>query len=337
MLKPFAIVAALAGGISLSAQAQDNPVPERFLRMDRDGDGRISRAEWLGPENRFDFLDRDRDGFLSAGELPNPGSRAAADGRPAQGEPPSINRPAGIEHLIDGGEIRGPHRRAIASPGTSKADLRAAGMDMSGLVTVFPAGSRCYTIDHVFGEQWKGPADTLHSGADIPAPMNTPVLAMADGVVIYKTDGTDSGRKSRGTQVVLQHAPADTGLPFWLYTLYSHFNQMPAWEIGQRVRMGEVLGPNGRSGVPGAKREPHLHLTLLVSSSPRYGMLNGVVVPEFGKFIDPPAVFRGNLSVDTAEIQKIAPEERRVDVAVMYQDGRVSPAGSRVIWPFRCD
>ena len=51
-----------------------------------------------------------------------------------------------------------------------------------------------------------------------------------------------------GTQVVLQHAPADTGLPFWLYTLYSHFNQMPAWEIGQRVRMGEVLGPNGRSG-----------------------------------------------------------------------------------------
>jgi murein DD-endopeptidase MepM/ murein hydrolase activator NlpD len=188
----------------------------------------------------------------------------------------------------------------------------------------------------VFGEQWAGPSDTLHSGADIPAPYGEPVIAMASGVVILKSDGTEAGRKSRGTQIMLQHAPSDTGYPFWLYTLYSHFSKMPEWALGQRVQMGDVLGPNGRSGVPGANREPHLHLTLLVSDTPRYGVVNGTVVPEFGRFIDAPAIFRGKLPVDTAEMQKLQGDERQVKVSVMYEDGQVSPEGSKVVWPFRC-
>jgi len=43
----------------------------RFVRrLDRDGDGRVSKSEFDGPGHHFDRLDKDGDGFLSADEAP---------------------------------------------------------------------------------------------------------------------------------------------------------------------------------------------------------------------------------------------------------------------------
>jgi Ca2+-binding EF-hand superfamily protein len=42
---------------------------ERFKAMDKDGDGKVSRAEFTGPRPRFDLLDRDADGFLTQQEF----------------------------------------------------------------------------------------------------------------------------------------------------------------------------------------------------------------------------------------------------------------------------
>lgn len=329
------LVALFASGLSVLAHAQEGSLPERFRKMDRDGDGRISREEWRGPSSLFEQWDTNRDNVLVPSEFPA-GLAQRTQAPSSVPEHATSVKDAGMSNFIEGGPVRGPHRRAIAFSGVPKEELRAAGMDVSGLKTVFPEDSRCREIDHIFGEQWKGPSDTLHSGADIPAPYDEPVIAMADGVVIFKSDGMDGGRKARGIQLVLQHAPADTGFPFWLYTLYSHFSKMPDWALGQRVKKGEVLGPNGRSGVPGAKREPHLHLTLLISDSPRFGILNGTLVPEFGRFIDPPAIFREHLPVDTAEMKKLTGDQRKVNVAVMFEDGRFSSPDRKVIWPFRC-
>jgi len=39
-------------------------------RLDKNGDGKVSRKEFDGPANHFDVLDRDGDGHLSAGEAP---------------------------------------------------------------------------------------------------------------------------------------------------------------------------------------------------------------------------------------------------------------------------
>jgi Ca2+-binding EF-hand superfamily protein len=58
------------------AQAQVRASADYLSRMDRDGDGRVSLAEyqdWLS--YAFDAMDRDHDGVLTASELP--GGRGA--------------------------------------------------------------------------------------------------------------------------------------------------------------------------------------------------------------------------------------------------------------------
>lgn len=62
--------------LALGALAQNRgprggrPSPEQIIqRMDRDGDGKISRREFRGPPERFDVLDADGDGLVTASEF----------------------------------------------------------------------------------------------------------------------------------------------------------------------------------------------------------------------------------------------------------------------------
>jgi hypothetical protein len=47
-------------------------VPSWFTRMDRNGDGDVSRREFLGPLDLFDGLDRDGDGLVSSEDAARP-------------------------------------------------------------------------------------------------------------------------------------------------------------------------------------------------------------------------------------------------------------------------
>lgn len=58
----------------------DGTRSEHFKRLDKDGDGKISRSEFDGPAGAFDRLDLDKDGFLSEMEMPK--------GPPQNGLPP---------------------------------------------------------------------------------------------------------------------------------------------------------------------------------------------------------------------------------------------------------
>jgi hypothetical protein len=77
---------ALAGGVAVVtppyAVAQQRPSMERILkRMDVDGDGQVTRQEWLGNPKRFADADADDDNILTRAELlAHFGSENAPDG-----------------------------------------------------------------------------------------------------------------------------------------------------------------------------------------------------------------------------------------------------------------
>jgi hypothetical protein len=62
-------LAALASG----AEAPAGPPPKRpgfVARLDKNGDGKVSVAEFDGPADRFKAMDKNHDGFLSEAEAP---------------------------------------------------------------------------------------------------------------------------------------------------------------------------------------------------------------------------------------------------------------------------
>lgn len=210
----------------------------------------------------------------------------------------------------------------------------ARGLFETGLEPVYPREARCPEIDHIFGEPWRGPMTGVrHHGADIPVPDKTPILAIADGVVIAKYLGVEG---FRGIEIVLQHAPEDTGLPVWIYTAYSHFKSMPTLEIGQRVRMGEPLGPTGRTGIPGRMREEHLHLGVYFSASKKYVELQHRFIPVESHYADAVALMRRQMPLDSHSMKALPEAEKRVRIPYKLTTGGIVPPNTRIIWPYAC-
>ena len=92
-----------------------------------------------------------------------------------------------------------------------------------------------------------------HHGVDFNAANGAPVLAAADGTIVFagfEKEATHSPWQNfYGNFVVIRHAND-------VYTLYAHLSQILV-ETGQEVRVGEVIGEVGDTGVAIG---PHLHL-----------------------------------------------------------------------------
>ncbi len=101
-------------------------------------------------------------------------------------------------------------------------------------------------ISGVFGSQriLNGQARSPHSGLDIAAPQDTPVMAAADGTIrmvqpdLYYT----------GMTVMIDHGHS-------LFSLYAHMSSIAVTE-GQSVTQGMVIGTIGMTG---RATGPHLH------------------------------------------------------------------------------
>lgn len=91
-----------------------------------------------------------------------------------------------------------------------------------------------------------------HEGIDVAAPINTPVVAVADGVVT--ATGWMGGY---GISVIIQHSGA-------MKTRYSHLNEV-ALQAGSRVKAGDVIGYVGSTGVSTGS---HLHFEVLIAGRP---------------------------------------------------------------------
>jgi len=108
------------------------------------------------------------------------------------------------------------------------------------------------TISSHYGWRW----GRMHSGIDIAAPIGTPILAAADGVVI--TSEWNSG--GYGNLVEIEH-------PNGSITLYAH-NSENRVRVGDVVKKGQLIALMGSTGY---STGPHLHFELRI---PGQGAVN---------------------------------------------------------------
>ncbi len=97
-----------------------------------------------------------------------------------------------------------------------------------------------------------GRSSEFHKGQDISAPMGTPVIATADGVI------TIAGRlRGYGNVVYVDHGNG-------LTTRYGHLSQIDVI-VGQTIQRGSQLGLVGSTG---RSTGPHLHYEVRVDGQP---------------------------------------------------------------------
>ncbi len=93
-----------------------------------------------------------------------------------------------------------------------------------------------------------------HEGIDLPAPTGTPIVAAADGEVVYAGNGI----RGYGNLVVLQHEGN-------LLTVYAHNSEVFVTQ-GQGVRAGDRIAAVGQTG---HATGPHLHFEVRQGQIPR--------------------------------------------------------------------
>jgi hypothetical protein len=316
-----------------------------FTRADKDGDGRLSRVEWRRRGN-FERLDADRDGYLS---LPEVRAIYAGHGEKSyHWPPPGFARsapepdPSAAADLVDSKTLDRKTRCAIGRGRKCKPQAPVKrGLLETGLGPVFPEHALCHGIDDTFALDYsfKRKRESYHGGIDLPARWGTPMIAAAAGTVVGRFMGAKS---ARGIEIVLRHAPEDSGLPVWTYTGYAHLDRMPDLEVGQRVARGEIIGPTGNSGVGGKKRQqstrrrPAIHFSAFYAETGNYAIHREVVIPLDGRWVDPIALYRAEMPLDSGAMLALPESEKAVPVPVMFEDGEVAPAGAKFVWPYRC-
>ena len=112
-----------------------------------------------------------------------------------------------------------------------------------------PQGTR---VSSGWGEDrsYRG-AGKVHNGFDFPAPVGTPVKAIADGVVIA---AGDTAPNPAGLMLVIEHAGG------WI----SRYLHLSAFKVskGQRVYKGQLVALSGSSGIK--QSAAHLHFDIRV-------------------------------------------------------------------------
>lgn len=111
-----------------------------------------------------------------------------------------------------------------------------------------------------------GPRDGgFHNGVDFAAPLYTPVLAAADGVVV--TVGHPYLASGDTAEVIIIAHGRDFS------TLYGHLDdlvKLPTVKLGQTVKAGDLIGYIGMSGRTSG---PHLHFMAIFNGKPLDPML----------------------------------------------------------------
>lgn len=126
--------------------------------------------------------------------------------------------------------------------------------------------------DYRYGGIFPGTKDVVHTGIDIDAPAGTPVMAAAEGKVIWAGYGLSHGEKSAddpyGNAVAIRHPFGFGGKR--LVTVYAHLQQVNVVQ-DQEVSMGQNIGLVGDTGLTTG---PHLHFEVRVEEYNYYTTRN---------------------------------------------------------------
>lgn len=121
--------------------------------------------------------------------------------------------------------------------------------------------------DYRYGYYFPG-TNIVHTGIDIDAKRGTPVIAVADGTVVWAGiglyKGPDSPDDPYGIAVAIRH---NFGFDRrQLYTIYAHMDRVDV-SVGQRVKAGDQLGIVGNTGFTTG---PHLHFEVRLERNSYY-------------------------------------------------------------------
>jgi hypothetical protein len=137
----------------------------------------------------------------------------------------------------------------------------------------------------------------------------------------------------------LQHSPEATGLPFWVYSKYQHFQDLPEIKIGETVAAGHIIGLSGKTGTVGRhyglSGYPHLHLTTFAGPSDQYEVRESAVAASMSRIFDPVAIYIKGLR-DVDEIERLSGDHKNVPIPYAAEDGSIHPVGARLVWPVAC-
>lgn len=145
--------------------------------------------------------------------------------------------------------------RLTASPDATDAKHDGASTVSSRIVFPLPTGT--WTRTHGFGMRIHPVTGvrSLHAGTDYAAPTGTPVLALADGVVVYA--GPDP---RAGNLLVIDHTLAGPRDPQHVASAYSHLSDgSTVVAEGDVVTAGSQVAQVGSTG---QSTGPHLHLQI---------------------------------------------------------------------------
>ena len=236
-----------------------------------------------------------------------------------------------------------PTLAAAFAPMHATPDLMSRrGFLETELKPIYPSAAKCPVVTSPFGSRTRSDGSRraprffggLHGGMDIPADDATPVLAVASGTVVHATKGQGIG----GIGLVLQHSPDDTGLQAWIYTEYKHLRSMPAFAVGDKVKLGQTIAEVGDTGTTGGHygEEGFTHLHLSAFMSPQAGFVSDrLFVPLDGQWLDPLAIFKGS-PLASAEIASLPAAQKSVRFGYLTTSGKIVPPDAKVIWPLPC-
>lgn len=140
-------------------------------------------------------------------------------------------------------------RVGVATPSPVRLPTVSRANASANIPSIWPVTGPLSSGFGVRGNPFGGSSREFHKGQDIAAPIGTPVMATADGIV------TSAGwQRGYGWVVYIDHGNG-------ISTRYGHLSRIDVI-VGQTIKRGEQLGLVGSTG---RSTGPHLHYEVLIN------------------------------------------------------------------------